>query len=193
MSLFVLYWFIDYSWINYLKSVIFMCTGTKLSIQFKVCLPLLSTRKRLSIWHYPTSILKIYIDIMSFYVDTSCALLLFFNDYYIKGKMKQSQLLEPLASKDFHRSPKSYSLLYFIINGLTVFISFLPLSMACFWQYPLLLTYLIKATWVLTSASPGCITSALAQNLPWSFLFPPTVIAMNDFMVHSYSNLFASI
>ena len=60
--------------------------------------------------------------------------------------MKQSRLLEPLTSKDFQRGPTSYSLLYFVINGLTVSISFLLLYLLVSGKYPLLLCYLLKAT-----------------------------------------------
>lgn len=44
MSLFVLCWFIDYSWIHYLKSAIFIFTATKLSIQFQASLSLFSMK-----------------------------------------------------------------------------------------------------------------------------------------------------
>lgn len=88
---------------------------------------------------------------------------------YIKRKMKQSPLLKPLVTKDFHRGLKLYSLLYFVINGLTVSISFLLLSVLVSDKYPLLWTCMLKATWVPTTASLGCITSALHRNLPYSF------------------------
>lgn len=117
-------------------------------------------------------------------------ILLFLNDCYIRRKM-ESCLLQPLASKDFQKCPKPSSLLYFVINGLTVSISFLLLYMLISGMYPLLLSYLLEATWVPITASLRCITSALAQNLPERFLLPRTVTALKDSTSRSNSNLLA--
>lgn len=98
---------------------------------------------------------------------------------YIKRKMKQSPLLKPLVSKDFHRRLKLYSLLYFVINGVTVSIYFLLLSVLVSGKYPLLLTCTLKATWVPTLLPSDALHQLYVEICPT--VFPYIVTARKDF------------